>query len=102
MVSLNNLQPVGSTYSLVSSPDCEGKGLGTLERFLGCVHQHYIISIAHDVARYFRSWCSFGPKESKTSLVIKPYHRRAWHKQPRNSITGQLSQHNQENKVVVQ
>ena len=66
----NDYRYVSCSYCmLVSSPDltlCEGKGRGTLERFLGHAHQHYFISIACDVALYFRSWCSFGPKESNT------------------------------------
>ena len=68
---------------VVSYPDstlCKGKSLGTLERFLGHAHQHYIISTAQDGACYFRSWA---PKESKIWLVIKLHHRRhilVWHK----------------------
>ena len=66
-----------ASVAVVLSPDhtldlCEGKGLETLERVLGRAHQHYITSIAHDGACYFRSWQV--PKESKISLFMKLYH----------------------------
>ena len=65
------------TSGLVSYPDptlSEGKGLGTLKRFLGRAHQRYIISTAHEGARYFRSCHSLGAKREQN--FIKLYHRR--------------------------
>ena len=68
----------------------EGRGLWTLERFLCHVHQHYIISIACDDARYiflkkiFHWRCSlFSIKQPRNSIVRGTGHMAAESAQPR-------------------